>query len=139
MDGHALDVRGTEGLLAHRPYVWIPALRAIVGNVGLFGGLHVWTADTKTKDERAAWIAQLDEMDALDPRIVVPGHMLRGTALDRGAIAHTRDWLRDFEALLGRADSSRAVVETMKARYPRAGFEMALELGAAVAIDDAPW
>jgi len=139
VDGHVLEVRGTDGILAHRPYVWIPSLRAIVGNVGIFGGLHVWTADTKTKDERAAWIAQLDEMEALDPRIVVPGHMARGTELDRRAIQHTRAWLQDFEAVLTRADSSRAIVEAMKARYPRAGFELALELGAAVAVDGLQW
>lgn len=139
VDGHAVEIRGTDGALAHRPYVWIPSLRAIVGNVGIFGGLHVWTADTPSASERAAWIAQLDEMGALAPRIVVPGHMARGTPLDRRAIAHTRAWLRDFEALRSQARGSRELIDAMKARYPAEGFELALELGAAVASGERQW
>lgn len=54
------------GRLAHRLQHWIPSIQAVVGNIGVFGG-HVWTADTQTAAERAAWVAQLDEMAALKP------------------------------------------------------------------------
>ena len=37
--------------------------------------------------ERKAWLAQLDEMAALKPAIVVPGHMAAGTAVDASADA----------------------------------------------------
>ncbi len=52
VDGEKIELRGTRGVLAHRPYVWIPSLRAIAGNVALFSGLHVWTADTQQPAER---------------------------------------------------------------------------------------
>lgn len=56
VDGQALELRGTTGPLAHRPYVWVPALQAIVGNVGVFGNLHVWTADTqRAPSARPGW------------------------------------------------------------------------------------
>ena len=34
VDGESIEVRGTTGELAHRPYVWIPSIKAIVGNIG---------------------------------------------------------------------------------------------------------
>ncbi|MFD2448659.1 MBL fold metallo-hydrolase [Vogesella fluminis] len=52
VDGEKIELRGTGGVLAHRPYVWIPSLRAIAGNVAVFSGLHVWTADTQPPAER---------------------------------------------------------------------------------------
>ena len=67
LEDQIIEIRGTEGLLAHRPYAWIPSIKAIVGNIGVFGNMHVWTADTQTLAERAAWVAQLDEMAALKP------------------------------------------------------------------------
>jgi glyoxylase-like metal-dependent hydrolase (beta-lactamase superfamily II) len=81
VEGETIEVRGTTGELAHRPYVWIPSIKALVGNIGVFGNLHVWTADTQKPSERKAWLAQLDEMQALKPALVVPGHMAVGKTL----------------------------------------------------------
>ncbi|MBS1145424.1 MAG: fold metallo-hydrolase, partial [Proteobacteria bacterium] len=39
VDGETIEVRGTTGELAHRPYVWIPSIKAIVGNIAIFGNL----------------------------------------------------------------------------------------------------
>ena len=57
VDGQVIEVRGTTGELAHRPYVWIPSIKAVVGNIAIFGNLHVWTADTQKASERQAWTA----------------------------------------------------------------------------------
>ena len=54
LEGQTIEIRGTQGLLAHRPYAWIPSIKAVVGNIGVFGNTHVWTADTQTAAERAA-------------------------------------------------------------------------------------
>jgi len=59
-----------------------PSLKAIVGGVNVFAGLHVWTADTQTAQERAYWNRKLDSMAALQPATVVPGHMLPGQKQD---------------------------------------------------------
>ena len=66
---------------------------AIAGSVNVFGGLHVWTADTQTAQERADWSRKLDAMAALQPSIVVPGHMLPGQKQDASQIAYTRAYL----------------------------------------------
>lgn len=139
VDGAALEIRGQQGVLAHRPYVWIPSLRAIVGNIGVFGNLHVWTADTRTLAERQAWTAQLDEMAALQPEVVVPGHMAPGTPLDASNIRHTRDYLGKFEASAASSASAAALIEQMKAAYPQAGLGIALDIGAKVNKGEMAW
>jgi len=139
VDGEALEIRGSEGVLAHRPYVWIPSLRAIVGNIGVFGKLHVWTADTQQPAERQAWAAQLDEMAALRPDVVVPGHMQAGTPLDVSNIRYTRDYLASFESTAAASANAADLIERMKAAYPQAGLGIALDIGAKVNKGEMPW
>jgi len=139
VDGQAVEVRGTTGELAHRPYVWIPSAKAIVGNIGVFGNLHVWTADTQKASERQAWLAQLDEMQALRPTLVVPGHMAAGTALDDSAIRYTREYLQRFEAELPKARNAAELIAALKSAYPQAGLGIALDIGAKVNKGEMKW
>jgi glyoxylase-like metal-dependent hydrolase (beta-lactamase superfamily II) len=139
LDGETLEIRGTTGLLAHRPYVWIPSLRAVVGNVAVFHNLHVWTADTRQEAERQAWLAQLDEIEALQPATVVPGHMAAGSPLDTSGIRHTRAWLQRFATEAARAANATQLIETMKAAYPQAGLGIALDIGAKVNKGEMAW
>jgi glyoxylase-like metal-dependent hydrolase (beta-lactamase superfamily II) len=139
VDGETIEVRGTTGELAHRPYLWVPSLRAIVGNIAVFGNLHVWTADTQKPSERQAWLAQLDEMLALQPTLVVPGHMAAGTATDASAITYTRDYLKRFEAELPKAASGAELIATMQKAYPKAGLGIALDIGAKVNKGEMKW
>jgi glyoxylase-like metal-dependent hydrolase (beta-lactamase superfamily II) len=139
VDGETIDVRGTTGELAHRPYMWIPSLKAIVGNIAVFGNLHVWTADTQKPSERQAWCAQLDEMQALKPATVVPGHMAAGTALDASSIAYTREYLQRFDAEAAKARNAADLIEAMQKAYPRAGLGVALDIGAKVNKGEMKW
>lgn len=139
VDGEAIEVRGTTGELAHRPYVWIPSIKTIAGNIAIFGNLHVWTADTQKATERAAWLAQLDEMEALKPAVVVPGHMAPGTAMDASAIAYTRTYLQRFNAELVKAKTAADLIEAMKRAYPQAGMGIALDIGAKVNKGEMQW
>lgn len=139
VDGETIEVRGTTGELAHRPYVWIPSIKTIAGNIGVFGNLHVWTADTQKPSERQAWLAQLDEMQSLKPATVVPGHMAAGTALDDSAIRHTREYLQRFEAELAQAQNAAELIATMQKAYPQAGLGIALDIGAKVNKGEMKW
>lgn len=140
LDGQTIEIRGTQGLLAHRPYAWIPSIKAIVGNIGVFGNMHVWTADTQTAAERAAWVAQLDEMMALKPELVVPGHMTSGTKVDTSAITFTKGYLQTFEKNLAASKNSAELINAMKQSYPQVtGGAMSLDMGAKVNKGEIKW
>ncbi len=134
LEGQKIEIRGTQGSLAHRPYTWIPSIKTIAGNIGIFGNMHVWTADTQTAAERSAWMAQLDEMAALLPELVIPGHMAADSKLDAGAIAFTKNYLQNFEKNLATSKDSAALIDSMKRAYPKVS-EGAMSLGISAKVN----
>ncbi len=140
LEDQVIEIRGTQGLLAHRPYAWIPSIKAVVGNIGVFGNMHVWTADTQTAAERAEWVAQLDEMAGLKPELVVPGHMQAGTALDARTIGFTREYLLAFEKALPLAANGAEMVKALQQAYPQlTDGAMSLDIGAKVNKGEMKW
>lgn len=140
LEGQTIEIRGTQGPLAHRPYAWIPSIKAIVGNIGVFGDMHVWTADTQTPAQRTAWLAQLDEMAALKPDLVIPGHMKAGTVVDGSTIGFTRDYLQTFEKNLTANPSSATLIGSMKQSYPQLiEGALSLDIGAKVNTGEMKW
>ena len=61
----------------------------------------------------------LDEMAALNPELVVPGHRLPGTPADATAITGTRDYLTAFEAELGHGRRRRGADRGPRRALPR--------------------
>jgi len=139
VDGQAVELRGTTGVLANRPYVWIPSLRAIVGNVGLYGQMHVWLADSQQPAQRQAWLEQLNAMQALAPAVVVPGHMAPGTPLTAAVIEQTRAYITRFEAEAAKTKDSAALMAAMQAAYPGLYGEDSLALSAKVLKGEMKW
>jgi glyoxylase-like metal-dependent hydrolase (beta-lactamase superfamily II) len=125
--------------LANRRYLWVPSLQAVFGGVLIFSGVHVWTADTPTKEERAAWIANLDALAARKPAIVVPGHLVPEAATDISAIEHTKSYLLAFEEELAEAKDAASLKAAMEARFPNLGMGVALDIGSKVATGEMKW
>jgi len=138
LEGHTIEIHSIEGLNNVR-YLWVPSLQAMFGGVLVFSGLHVWTADTPTRQARATWIKTLDAMAARKPAVVVPGHLAADAALDVSAITYTRDYLVAFEEELAKAADGAALITAMTRRYPNAGLAPALQIGAKVAKGEMKW
>lgn len=139
LEDQVLEIHGLDDALPHRSYVWIPSIKAIAGGVNVFAGLHVWTADTQTAQERAEWMRKLGEMATLQPQTVVPGHALPGEKQDASQIAYTQSYLARFETASAKAANSAALIDAMKAAYPKAGLGIALDIGAKVNKGEMKW
>jgi glyoxylase-like metal-dependent hydrolase (beta-lactamase superfamily II) len=138
VDGETVEIIAAEGL-ANRRTLWVPALGAVFGGVLIFSGVHVWTADTPTKELRAAWIANLDKIAARKPAVVVPGHLVPGAATDLSGIEHTKAYLLAFEEELAKAKDAAALKAAMEARFPNLGMGVALDIGSKVAKGEMKW
>lgn len=138
VDGEPVEIVPAEGL-ANRRHLFVPSLNAVFGGVMVFSGVHVWTADTPTKEQRAAWIAALDTIAARKPAVVVPGHLSPNAPTDLSGVAHTRAYLAAFEDELARAKDSAALKAAMLARFPDLGMGVALDIGAKVATGEMKW
>ena len=138
VDGAAIEIVDADGM-TNRRYLWVPSLEAIFGGVLVFSGVHVWTADSATPALRAAWVKNLEAMADRKPRIVVPGHATVDAPLDASAITYTRDYLLAFEEELAKAADSTTLIAAMKQRYPDAGMDVAINIGAKVALGEMKW
>lgn len=136
IDGETLELRRSNDYAA---YVWIPANRAILGGTGVASGIHVWTADTQSPEQRRAWRNVLSEMQTLRPTEVIPGHYIGERPAGDQAIRFTGDYLHAFEQALGAKQGSAYVIQTMKAAWPGLADDSSLELSAKVNTGEMKW
>jgi glyoxylase-like metal-dependent hydrolase (beta-lactamase superfamily II) len=139
LEGHVFQLKGGHPVLPDRHYLWQAEHRTVLGGVLVFSDEHVWTADTAKAEQRDAWVELLDEIAALDPQLVVPGHRLPGSPTDLRAVRHTRDYLTAFtEVLAATPDGASATAELLR-RYPDAGMVIAAQIGPKVAKGEMTW
>ncbi|GCB39291.1 MULTISPECIES: Vmh family MBL fold metallo-hydrolase [Citrobacter] len=136
VDGEPLELRHSNDYAA---YIWIPANRAIIGGTGVASGIHVWTADTQSEEQRSAWRNVLSEMQSLQPTQVVPGHYIGERPTGDKAIRFTQDYLQSFEQVLGAKKGSDYVIKTMTAAWPGLADASSLELSAKVNSGEMKW
>lgn len=139
LEGQTLEIRGLDDSLPHRSYVWIPSIKAVVGGVNIFAGLHAWTADASSPQNRAVWSKKLADIAALKPEIVVPGHSAPGASQDISQVVFTQEYLKRWDVELKKAKDSAALISAMKRAYPDAGLGIALDIGAKVATGEMKW
>jgi len=137
VDGQKIEVKGPT---PDRTYVWIPALKAVVGGVPVAGNnIHLWVADTQTPQSRADWQQTLESIKALKPEVVVPGHFLPGAPQTLESVTFTQNYLTRLENALPKAKDSAQLIAAMKKQYPGLKDESSLELSAKVLKGEMSW
>ncbi|MDV3469721.1 MBL fold metallo-hydrolase [Stenotrophomonas sp. C3(2023)] len=139
MKGAELRIIGLGGPDRARTTLWLPGQRVVLGGVLVSAGEHVWMADTQGKQSHQNWLAALQQLQALRPLQVIPGHYTVGAALDDSALSFTADYIRAFDEETARAADSTALIAAMRARYPDLAGVEGLELSARVAKGEIPW
>jgi glyoxylase-like metal-dependent hydrolase (beta-lactamase superfamily II) len=70
-----------QGDTEHSTIVHVPSIAAVVSADLVYNGVHMMTAETDA-NSRQAWIDNLNQIAALDPKIVVSGHHRVGAPTD---------------------------------------------------------
>ena len=139
LEGHTFQIKGGPAELPMHRYLFEADTRTILGGVLVFQGLHVWTADTPTDVERAAWIRLLDEMESCNPVLVIPGHRAPGAPTDVTAIRATREYLNAFAETVEAAPDGEAATTELLRRFPDLGFALSAQLGPKVVKGEMAW
>lgn len=119
--------------------VYVPSVHAVVGGDVAYNGIHMWLSGTGHED-RLAWLAALDTVTALHPRILVTGHKdpARGDTDVPGILGFSRRYLTDFDAVVAASDSPGPVIAEMTRRYPDLGNPYTLVAAATAQFQDPP-
>lgn len=139
LEGKRIEVKEIN---THDAYLWVPSAETVFSGVSVYSGVHVWMADTQSKQERAQWSQSLERMKALKPKTVIPGHYLGDMPKGVEGIQFTINYIADIEQTLEKLSkpSSSEISAAMKAKYPQfAATEGDLELGAKVLSGEMEW
>lgn len=143
LQGNQLELEGQRiEVVGHDPQhtsLWIPSIRAVVGGVLTSANIHLWVADAQSAEARQSWLKSLDELEALQPTTLVPGHYLSEPSMNLADLHFTRDYLLALQEELPGASDSQALINAMKARYPRLLDDSSLELSAKVLKGEMQW
>jgi glyoxylase-like metal-dependent hydrolase (beta-lactamase superfamily II) len=139
LEGQELKVVGLDGPTPDRTVVWIPSIKAVVGGIPVMSGEHVWMADTQTPQSHADWLATLENIKALAPDVVIPGHYMGALPKGEDAVTFTADYIRAFDEEAAKASNSPELIAAMKQRYPALHGDDSLVLSAAVAKGEMQW
>ncbi|MEZ9391545.1 Vmh family MBL fold metallo-hydrolase [Vibrio splendidus] len=139
LEGETIEVREIN---THQAYLWVPSEKTVFGGVSVYSGVHVWMADTASKEIRSQWSQSLDRMKALEPEVVIPGHYLGEMPTGANGVQFTMDYVADIEKALVSISNPTSVdiSDYMKKAYPQfKATEGDLELGAKVLSGEMEW
>jgi glyoxylase-like metal-dependent hydrolase (beta-lactamase superfamily II) len=95
----------------------VPSIDLVVGGDVVYNKCHMYVGDT-TPESRANWIAALDRLAALNPKIAVAGHKKPGAPDTPAAIEESKRYLTDFGRLQESTSSDRELYDAMTDLYP---------------------
>lgn len=136
LEGKTIEVKAMNTPSA---YLWVPSIKTALGGVPVYGATHVWMADSQTQTARAQWVKTLNDLLALKPERVVPGHFLGAEPKGAEAVTFTRDYVQRFEQALAKSKGSAELVAELKQAYPSLPADDGLTIGAKVATGEMKW
>jgi glyoxylase-like metal-dependent hydrolase (beta-lactamase superfamily II) len=122
LEGEVIDLEGHElrpimvgqSDTAPSSVVHVPDLDAVVGGDVAYNGIHCWLAQTD-HEKREGWIASLDTIAALNPKIVVAGHKAPDARDDDppAILSATKTYIRDFDKLVTESRTPQELIDKM--------------------------
>jgi len=130
LDGDVIDLEGHELRLINvgqsdtypSTIVHVPDLDAVIAGDVAYNRIHMWLAQTN-HEARLAWMASIEKIEALAPRMVVAGHKHPGTPDDDLAeiITGSKRYIEDFDRVVDESTSPQEVIDKMMAVHGERG------------------
>lgn len=130
LEGNELQITGgVAGDAPNNSYVWIPSIRTVIAGDTVFSGSHFTVP--KNHDD---WFKTLDQIEALHPKFVIPGHQSAGARNDPSAISFMKKYMLDWDKAVASSHSAAELKAKMKKQYPNLALERLLDSAADAAF-----
>jgi glyoxylase-like metal-dependent hydrolase (beta-lactamase superfamily II) len=134
LEGEKLEVvGGQQGDASNNSYVWIASLGALVTGDLVYDQVYPWTAETNA-ESRQAWSSTLDKLEALSPKLVVPGHQKPEQKQEATSIEFTKSYLEAYDKALASSKSATDLQAKVKKLYPDTALDIVLKIGAEASL-----
>jgi glyoxylase-like metal-dependent hydrolase (beta-lactamase superfamily II) len=125
LEGHAIDLEGNELRILelghtdtdHTTCLYVPSIGLVVAGDAAYNDVHLYLVESN-KQTRREWIAALDTIESLLPRVVVASHKRPERDDDPRILEETRQYIRDFDRLAESSHNAQELYDQMLALYP---------------------
>lgn len=114
-------VRGSDSGM--NSFVFIPSLKAVVTGDIVFDHVYFGVPRDQARED---WSRTIDQIMALKPEIIVPGHEGPGARRDASAIAFMKKYIADWDANVRKSGNAADMRENVLKQYPGLGMEFTL-------------
>ena len=119
IDGHSLfGVNVAFSDTAASSFLHVPSLKLVVSGDIVYGECFQHLGEASTAERRRHWLDALDQIGALNPSIIVPGHKRPSQEDGPYMIELTREYIMFFEKELERLEDADELYKAMKKQYP---------------------
>ncbi len=115
---------GVQGDGPGNSFVYIPSLRAVVAGDTVFDQVYFGVPRDKARED---WMKTLDQIAALKPAILIPGHEGPGAKHDLSAIEFMKQYIREWDANVAASRDAAEMRAKTLAKYPGLGMEFTLK------------
>ena len=114
-------VQGADG--PGNSFVWVPSLKAVVTGDIVFD--HVYFGVPRDQ-ARENWQKTIDQIAALKPAVVIPGHEGTGATRDMRSIEWMKKYMADWDANVPRSKDASEMRANVLKQYPGLGMDFTL-------------
>ena len=114
-------VQGADG--PGNSFVWVPPLRAVITGDIVFD--HVYFGVPRP-EARQNWQKTIDQIAALKPAMVIPGHEGPGATRDMRSIDWMKRYMADWDVNVTRSKDAASMRASVLKQYPGLGMEFTL-------------
>jgi glyoxylase-like metal-dependent hydrolase (beta-lactamase superfamily II) len=124
-------VQGADG--PGNSFVYIPSLKAVVTGDIVFERVYFGVPRGKARED---WMKTIDQITALNPTIVIPGHQGPGARNDMSAIEFMKKYIADWDKDVAASKDAAEMRAKILNQYPGLGMEFTLDSRVATFFPD---
>lgn len=114
-------VQGADG--PGNSFVYIPSLKAVVAGDIVFDQVYFGVPRAAARE---SWLKTIDQIAALKPEIVIPGHEGQGASHTMRAVEFMKRYIADWDAGVARSKDAAEMRANVLKQYPLLGMEFTL-------------
>ena len=114
-------VQGSDG--PGNSFVWVPSLKAVITGDIVFDRVYFGVPRAEARDN---WLKTINQIAALGPAIVIPGHEGPGATRDMRSIDFMKKYIADWDVNVARSKTAAEMRAKVLEQYPGLGMEFTL-------------
>jgi glyoxylase-like metal-dependent hydrolase (beta-lactamase superfamily II) len=114
---------GVQGDGPGNSFVYVPSLKAVVAGDTVFDRVYFGVPKDKARQD---WMKTLDQISALQPTILIPGHQGPGAQHNLAALDFMKKYIADWDVNVAASKTAAEMKAKVLQQYPGLGMEFTL-------------